>query len=639
MPDWQREIPFGVDIAGVIEIMGASLYSRPDTPVRELIQNAHDGVMRRRQVDLGFTGRIDVRQDAAAGTLSFADDGVGLTAEQAEQYLGTLGVGITGILKRGVGITGILKRGALEGDAGTDRPAERGVDRGVDSGSLIGQFGIGLFSAFMLADRVVVETRHLECDEGVRWAAGSGTEITLSSHRREGPGTTVVLNLKPEHRRFAEDAELLEAAVREYADFLPVPVFVNDSQARTNVINVAWFDPTPDREAVELELEGYFHETPLDVLPLRIERPASIAGALYVTPQRTPGFAGEATVAVTIRRMVISRKVQGLLPEWASFLRGVLELNDNAPTASREDIVRDTRFALVKDVLEELLFGHFEQLAEDDLTRLQATIGWHRYTFAGAALTEPRLRELLRRSYRWTTSQGPLTFDEILSRSPADALLETDAEYVVWYNVDRRQERWANSLFAEHPAPCVHAIMSFEESLLSAMTADANARGVEADLRIASPGAPRFAETVLGVRDVEEADSRWQEFLNVTGAKVFCASFRADQPVMAFLNERRELMRTFDDLKQDGDIPSGFQRMIDQYFDGESPEANEVLLNRNHRLVERALEKSTSHPLASVLRLLVMNALSSAGAVVDRGAYQTQADDLDWIAEALWGRD
>ena len=67
------------------------------------------------------------------------------------------------------------------------------------------------------------------------------------------------------------------------------------------------------------------------MIPIRIERPVSIAGALYVTPQRTPGFADDPTVAVTVRRMVISRKIQRLLPEWASFLRGVLELNDCSP--------------------------------------------------------------------------------------------------------------------------------------------------------------------------------------------------------------------------------------------------------------------------------------------------------------------
>jgi hypothetical protein len=119
---------------------------------------------------------------------------------------------------------------------------------------------------------------------------------------------------------------------------------------------------------------------------------------------------------------------------------------------------------------------------------------------------------------------------------------------------------------------------------------------------------------------------------------VLSASFRGEQPVLAFLNERAELHRTFDDLKMQGTIPSGFQRLIDAHFDAGPPAVNEVLLNRNHRLVRRALSQKTSAPLASVLRLLVHNALVSAGGSLPRAAQQAQLEDLEWVAEALWGK-
>jgi hypothetical protein len=619
MTTWTRRIPFKVDVAGVIEIMGTSLYSRPDTPIRELIQNAHDAIVRRRHRDLAYQGRIDIEQDASSHQLRFHDDGIGLTPTEAEEYLSTLGIGITGLLKKGEAL-----------------PAAGG--RGEDTTGLIGQFGIGLFSAFMLADRLTVESKHHDCNEAVRWQAGAGTDIEVSSSDRREPGTTVTLDLKPQYHGLAENAEVVEKAVKEFADFLRLPIHLNRNQARVNVINAAWFDPSPDREAVEMELESYFGETPLDVIPLRLEKPAALAGALYVTPQRTPGFSGEPVVTVTLRRMVISRRIQGLIPAWAPFLRGVLELPDCSPTASREDLVRDARFARVRDVLEQKLFEHFEQLAKDDPARLQSVLAWHRYHFAGAALEERRLRDLLRRSYKLPTSRGELTFDEILAQSQADPLLETDAERVVWYNTDRRQEGWINSLFAGVEAPCVHALRSFEESLLACWAADANETGTVTDLRMASPQAPRFAETILGIHDLEDAPTAWQEFLTATGAKVLCASFREEQPVMAFLNERYELLKTFDELKKQGTIPSGFQRLIDAYFETAPATRNEVLLNRNHRLVRRALEQKTTSPLASVLRLLVLNALHRAGANLPRAVQQQQADDLDWIAEALWGK-
>lgn len=614
-----RQMPFKVDIAGIIEIMGSSLYSRANTPLRELIQNAHDAIVRRRKRELNYQGRLDIELDADAKTLRFHDDGIGLSAEDAETYLGTLGAGITGLLKKG--------------ELNWQTP-----DLGSDGEGLIGQFGIGLFSAFMLAERIIVESRRIDGTPPVRWEAGAGTDIVMDTCERSQPGTTVTLHLKPEFHHLAEKPETVEAAIKEYADFLPVPIFLNRSKARVNVINVAWFEPTPDRESLELELENYFNETPLDIIHLRLEKPVSIAGALYVTPQRVPGFAGDAVLTVTVRRMVISRRIQGLLPQWASFLRGVLELNDCSPTASREDLVRDATFNRVKEVLEEKIFEHLEKLAEEDPSRLEAILNWHRYTLAGSALEEPRLRALLRRCYRFPTSKGLLTFEEIHRNSSADPVLESEAEHVIWYNTDRRQERWVNNLFVGLDVPCVHTLRSFEESLLGALAADANRQGLATDLRIASPSAPGFASAILGVRDLEEAPPVWQEFLSASGARILCASFGSQTPVLAFLNERYELLRTFDELKKQGTIPSGFQRLIDAHFAESGKNQNEVLLNRNHRLVKRALGQKTTSPLASVLRLLVFNALIAAGAAIDRPAQQQQIEDLDWIAEALWGK-
>jgi HSP90 family molecular chaperone len=406
---------------------------------------------------------------------------------------------------------------------------------------------------------------------------------------------------------------------------------------RVNVINVAWFEPTPDQEAIELELASYFNESPLDVIPIRLEKPVSIAGALYISPQRTPGFADEPTVAVTVRRMVISRRVRDLIPPWASFLRGVLELEDCSPTASREDLVRDDRFQMVRTSLDDFLFSHLEKMADDEPGRLEAIVNWHRYVLAGAALAEHRLRTLLARVYRFKTSRGALLFSEILDYSAADALHEAEADFVIWYNADRRQERYLDDVFAANRTPCVHVFRSFEESLLASMIADHATDHV--DLRPATPSSANFASSVMGMASLEESPAVWSDFLRSTQARVMIASFQPGLPVVAFLNERYELAQTFEELRKDGDIPKGFQRMIDAHFRQAPTGQNEVILNREHRLVQRAIKQGPRSPLASVLRLLVLNALNSAGAGRGKEAAQVQIEDLDWIADALWGQD
>jgi len=137
---------------------------------------------------------------------------------------------------------------------------------------------------------------------------------------------------------------------------------------------------------------------------------------------------------------------------------------------------------------------------------------------------------------------------------------------------------------------------------------------------------------------METANEDWSAFLGETKAQVFCASFNSQQPVIAFLNEKYELLSTFEELKTQGNVPSGYQRLIDNHFEQTPTVQNEIVLNRDHRLVGRALEQNTGSPLASVLRLMVWNALNAAGAAISRAAQQQQAEDLDWIADALWGK-
>ena len=606
-----------MDIAGVIEIMGTSLYSHPNTPVRELLQNAHDAIMRRRARDLAYQGRIDVVQDAAARTITFIDDGIGLSLKEAEDYLGTLGIGITGLIKKGA----------------TDAFDISMHSNKRDGSNLIGQFGIGLFSAFMLADKLVVESLRYEGEEAVRWEAGAGTDIELSTSDRTTVGTSVTLFLKANYAVFADDAELLESGIKQYADFLPIPIHLNHSSARSNLIQASWLEPTPDSDAVEEQIASYFGETPLDVILIAVEAPVAIKGALYVSPQRTPGFADDATIAVSVRRMVISRHIRELVPVWAPFLRGVLELPNCSPTSNREDLVRDAIFDSVCDAISDEIYVHFDELTRNHPHRWQSILHWHRYTFAGMAIHDEKLRVLLQSTYKFITSHGELTVEQILNRSRADALVEDEADYVVWYNADRRQEAWLNEFFANGSTPCVHTLRSFEETLLASMLSEMSLEQV--DLRAASPSSSNFCESILGMEERVEANEEWHGFFESLDSNIFVASTDNKQPVMAFVNERYELSKTFDELRENGELPRGFQRLIDQHFQRSPAGKNEIVLNSQHRLVRRALEQGTTSPLANVLRILVIAALSKAGARVQMAAQEMQAEDLEAIADAL----
>lgn len=610
-PMLARTIPFRVDVAGVVEILGSSLYSRIETPIRELIQNAHDGINRRRQSDLDFEGRIDVVQDPEQGTLSFEDDGIGLSPDEAEAYLGTLGTGITGLLK-----------------------AEAGADKD-SSSELIGQFGIGLFSAFLLAERIVVETRRASGEPSVRWEAGAGTDITLAPGTRTEPGTCVTLHLRPSRREFAEQAERIEQAIREFADFLPVPIHLNGRDVRVNTMTAMWLEATPEPEALELELTGTFEESPLFVLPIKNEGGAAVSGALFVSSQRTPGLTDPARVMVTVRRMMISRDIRQLLPPWATFVRGVLELPTARPTASREDLVRDDRFEELQRVVGEALYAAFERLGEDEPEQLRTILRWHRYMVAAFAIEDPRLRAIVRNHYGFNTSEGERTFADVLAQSKADPMWEAEASHVVWFSADYSQHSWINQVFAGQGRPCVHATRSFEETLLAMLVADEAERGHEVDLRVAKPSADRFSESVLGLRDPEELPPEWTEFFTSIEAEAQLASFGEAHPVLVFVDDRRALANTFERLRDEGRLPLGFREIMERHLDATQPGQHEVVLNRRHRLVAKVLAGSVKSPLASVLRVQVISALRSAGIPNTRRLQTQLQDDLDWVADSM----
>ncbi|MDR1054033.1 MAG: ATP-binding protein [Planctomycetaceae bacterium] len=633
-----KTFSFTVDLAGLIDLMGTALYQHPNAAIRELIQNAHDSIVRRRNFELvnsvnavrantdvavgsvaanSWQGQIRFTQNRNAGTLTIEDNGIGLNPDEAEKYLSTLGVGITGMLRRSANV--------------------QGESQSFRSGELIGQFGIGLLSAFLLCDRIVVESLRLGDEQiPICWEADSSTVIKLSRGEKTTVGTKITLYLRPEQKQYAESEEVIEEAIRQYADFIQIPIFLNNHEQRINLAQPIWFEPEADEDELILALENWFHETPLCVIPIRVEKPITIQGALYISPQRVPGFTDEARVATTIRRMIISRRIQGLMPSWSPFVRGVLELPDCRPTASREELVRDENFDNVKQTLEQILFKYFEQLAREKPAVWEALLNWHRYTLAGAALENSLLRRLLRETYRFATHRGKLTFMEILDRSAADSLFEDNADYVIWYHGDRRQEAAIDAIFADLKTPCVHATMMFEEALLIEMANDTMLdRTFVIDCRVAVPGTKGFSKSVLGANETILIDDEWEEFFESIDAKIFYAQCDSMQPVFAFLNERYDLMRTLDALKKGGDIPSSFQRMIDKHLEGEELPRNEILLNRRHPLVDRALEKSTTDPLAAVLRVLVFQAVQSAGATLSRNTREQIENDLEKIAEKL----
>ncbi|MFV8749306.1 ATP-binding protein [Nannocystaceae bacterium ST9] len=392
-----------VDLAGLMRVLGEHLYSTPTVALRELVQNAHDSCERRRleDHDPNAEPKIVVIADPGARTLSIEDTGAGLTADEVERYLATVGAGYTRTLR--------------------DREPEA-------SKGLIGYFGLGFLSAFVVADRVEVWTCSYQAPEQAwRFVSRDGQTYTLEPAPSRPVGTRVTLALG---ERFAELANPLaiRRLLTRYASLLRHPVFCPlDAEHEDRIGEAVNAEPPPwrdDREhsdlrarKLALDFAARFEASfePLCVLPLGENGP--VRGLLWVQDSATYGSSDNRRAWVFVRGMMISDDARELLPRWAGFCGVVVETDELIPTASREDLQRDANFDRAQAQIREALIEGLAGLARRDPATWRRISTRHNEALLGAALCDDRLFEVIVEQASLPTSQGDLSLERIRERS------------------------------------------------------------------------------------------------------------------------------------------------------------------------------------------------------------------------------
>ncbi|PPT17946.1 molecular chaperone HtpG [Xanthomonas arboricola] len=402
----------GVDLNGLMSVLSKHLYSTPVVALRELVQNAHDSILRRRleQPDWQGESRIEVHADAAQGIVRIIDTGAGLTQQEIHDYLATVGVGYT----RG------LRQGGHE-----------------DSG-LIGMFGLGFLSAFVLARRVTVRTTSYQSPTlGHCYISSNAEQYTVSPiPARAQVGTEVVLELHQDYLSLAQEGRLREILSR-YCALLREPIWIGSD---TQAINP---EPPPWRmhDAVPLhpvqawrrqrEFAARFERNfePLCCMPVRAEEGSDAVGLLWVQDGATYGTSDNRNLSVFLRGMLLDDNARELLPPWAGFIGGVIESNRLTPTASREDLQRDATYAAVQHALSEALVQGLADVARQQPEAWRRILLRHNEALLGAALCDERLFELLMEHVRVPTSQGDLPAQQLPARGAVHVILDSDSGF------------------------------------------------------------------------------------------------------------------------------------------------------------------------------------------------------------------
>ncbi|WP_413759105.1 HSP90 family protein [Streptomyces sp. MMBL 11-3] len=393
---------FQVDLRGLVDLLSHHLYSSPKVYLRELLQNAVDAITARRAGEPDAPARV--RLYAEDGTLRVEDSGIGLTEADVHSLLATIG-----------------------------RSSKRADGLESARSDFLGRFGIGLLACFLVAERIRVVSRSARTPGAppVEWTAsddGSYRVRTLPEDARTEPGTTVYLEARPGAADWLAAERVLSLA-RDFGSLLPYDVRVGD-EAVTD-LPAPWDRPYPGPAARRVALARHCHDlfgfTPLDSIELDVPL-AGIRGVAYVLPSAVSP-AQRAGHRVHLKGMLLTERAEELLPDWAFFVRCVLDTDSLRPTASRESLYEDETLAGVREALGERIRSWLTELAAGDPERLGAFLAVHHLGVKSLARHD---REMLRTMLPWLpfeTTDGPLSLEEFARRHPVVHFTRTVEEF------------------------------------------------------------------------------------------------------------------------------------------------------------------------------------------------------------------
>jgi molecular chaperone HtpG len=360
-----RPFEFKAEIKQLLDILIHSVYTSKDVFLRELVSNATDALEKVRflkasgqplhDADAPLEIRLETKTEGegegAKKILVIADSGVGMTEDEVHANIGTIAHS---------GATAFLEQLAAEGK----EAAQKDVN-------LIGRFGVGFYSVFMVAERVVLTTRSARPDAAaVTWTSdGLGSYAVESAPADTPRGTRIEIQLKADDAKFAE-AETLKDTIRRYSNFVAFPVSVDGEQV--NQTSALWREPASqvkDEQYDEFyKLVSHDNESPLSRLHFSVDAPLQYSALLFV-PRSNPevlGFGrGEVSLQLYVKRVLIDGENKNLLPEYLRFVRGVVESDDLPLNVSRETLQENRLVGKIRDGLTRKLLDLLAKMADE----------------------------------------------------------------------------------------------------------------------------------------------------------------------------------------------------------------------------------------------------------------------------------
>ena len=369
---------FKAEIAEMLDLVVNSLYSKKEIFLRELVSNASDAIDRAKFLSLTDKSlvsdnpewKIQIAADKGAKTLMISDNGSGMDAEELEQNLGT------------IASSGTKKfREMLKEKKGADLP------------ELIGQFGVGFYAAFMVADKVTVETMKRGTEVSYKWESDMSGGYTISDGDRDFPGTSITLHLRDDQLEFLDKWRVMDL-IKKYSDFIAYPITFRqldvpkdekdedkkrreeDEVKPLNTMVALWKRAKKDVKQEEYD-EFYKHlthdwEGPFETIPFSGEGAVEFKALLFLSKKATMDLfmpQQKRGLSLYVRNVFIGDDIEMLLPSWLRFVKGVVDSSDLPLNVSREMLQDDAVIAKIKSAVTKKVLSTLEDLKKKDAAK------------------------------------------------------------------------------------------------------------------------------------------------------------------------------------------------------------------------------------------------------------------------------
>ncbi len=413
-PEDMQSIAFKAETRQLLNILIHSLYTEREIFLRELISNASDALTRidfeiltnREVLDLQAELAIRITVNKEENTLTITDSGIGMTADEMVENLGT-----------------IAHSGARQFMQAVQESEKKVSD-------LIGQFGVGFYSAFMVAEWIRVVSRSYQPEaQAAAWFSTGADTYAIEPAERNERGTSVVIKLNSDSSEFLEEQRLREI-IRKHSDFIPFPIYLGEEKEQANRQTAIWRQSP--REVEKKDYEDFYKQFTLEFDPpltythMVVDAPVQMYALLYFPAASERGMftlRKEDGLKLYARKVLIQEYNKDLLPEYFSFVQGVVDLEDLPLNVSRELVQANRIMAQLKKLVTNKVIDTLKKLAEEDVQAYDKFwVSFDRYIKQGVAVEQSQ-PEALYPLLRFRSSTNPekwVSLDEYVQRMKPD---------------------------------------------------------------------------------------------------------------------------------------------------------------------------------------------------------------------------